>query len=169
MSDSLSSLFKKEQPWAIRSLRSLKKSNREPIALIALYKRVTRANHSVTKSLVRDLLVFWEQITLLLSKNERFAGKNSLFSPFFWQFFTVFSILCPRVNRSCCPLLLRFFIEWQEQFAQGRSLRRATVHPWANCSWKTVTCYFALSLTINNQFTCKTKEQISNPAPHKIL
>ena len=41
MSDSLWSLFEKEQPWVNSSCRSLKKSDHERIALLALYKRAT--------------------------------------------------------------------------------------------------------------------------------
>ena len=40
----------KERPWAIHSPRSLKKRDCERITLVALYKRVTRANRSLTKS-----------------------------------------------------------------------------------------------------------------------
>ena len=40
-SDSLLSLFTKEWPWANCSCRSLQKSDREPIAPVALYKRAT--------------------------------------------------------------------------------------------------------------------------------
>ena len=46
VSNSLLSLFKHERPWANRSCHSLKKSNHEQIALVALYKRVAWANRS---------------------------------------------------------------------------------------------------------------------------
>ena len=39
-------------------LSLFKKENRERIALVSLYKSVTRANRSLTKSEVSDLLVF---------------------------------------------------------------------------------------------------------------
>ena len=42
-SDSLSSLFTKEQPWAIHSHSFLQKSNCERFAPVALYKRATVA------------------------------------------------------------------------------------------------------------------------------
>ena len=108
------SLFK-EPPWGICSRSSLKKSDREKIALIALYKRVTRANHFLTKSDMTDLLIFWEQITLLLSKNEWFT--QHFFLHVFYSFSLLFLILCPRVkcSRRLAPSL--FFKEQWERFA----------------------------------------------------
>ena len=58
---------------------------------------------SLSKSDMRDLLVFLERITLSLLKNEPFAQQFSLFSPCFWQFFTAFPIFMPK--RELLPLL----------------------------------------------------------------
>ena len=69
----------------ICSCRSLKKSDHEQIALVALYKRVARANRSLTKSDVSELLVF-ESKSHFLSfalKNERLAQIFLLFSTYF--------------------------------------------------------------------------------------
>ena len=49
MSDLLSSVFNKRCAWANRSRRSLKKSDNEQIALVALYKRATVSESLFTK------------------------------------------------------------------------------------------------------------------------
>ena len=73
----LYSFAQKERPWAIRSHNSLKRSNCEQITLITLYKRVARANRSLTKSDMSDFARFFEieysTLVLSLSKNKQFA------------------------------------------------------------------------------------------------
>ena len=55
----------KEQPWAIRSHRSLKKGKCEQIALVALYKRVMRA------------ICSWKRVNCSFAqKKECYAWKN---------------------------------------------------------------------------------------------
>ena len=61
MSDSISLLFKKEQPWANRSCHSLKKGDHERITLINLYKRATMSE-SLLISLKKPL--WFEQIAV---------------------------------------------------------------------------------------------------------
>ena len=56
----LSMLIKKERPWANHSRCSLKKSDRERITIVALYKRVSWVNRSLAflkKSDMSDLLM----------------------------------------------------------------------------------------------------------------
>ena len=78
MSDSLSSLFKKEQPWANQSCLSLKKRDHERIALVALYKRVT-VSESLSIFLKRVALVIcsWFEQTALKRVNR---SRRSSFS-----------------------------------------------------------------------------------------
>ena len=109
----------KERPWAIRSRHSFKKSDRKQIALVALYKRVTRANHSLIKSGVSDSLVFWERIALPLFHSQKRtirSQKNSLFLPCFWQFLTAFSHFKPKIESLPSP----FLKEQLERFALGK-------------------------------------------------
>ena len=79
----------KDQPWAIRSHRSLKKGKCEQIALVALYKRVMRA------------ICSWKRVNCSFAKKkECYAWKNQRAnsqpcrkSP---NFFCNFSSPCPR-------------------------------------------------------------------------
>ena len=80
MSDSLSSLCKKEGPWANRSHRSFQKREESESLL--------------NKEWCEWFSFFWEWITLkktskFLSFNERFAWKFVAFA-IFWQFFNAF-------------------------------------------------------------------------------
>ena len=67
----------------------------EQITLVALYKRVMRANRSLTKSDMSDSLFFRSNCTfaLLLSKKDWFAQTNLLFSLYFWKVFSTLQSL----------------------------------------------------------------------------
>ena len=75
----------KERPWVIRSRRSLKTSDESESVFNKerreWFTRFLRTNRT---------------FALSLSKIERFARNNSLFSPCFWQFFTAFPIVMPK-------------------------------------------------------------------------
>ena len=92
MSDSLSLLFKKER--------------REQIAVIALYRRVMRANcngHSLKKSDVSDSVV----ISSFALKNEQITRKFRSFHYVVTVFHCFSPSLCPRANSSHCSSLHR--------------------------------------------------------------
>ena len=90
--------FKKEKLWAIRSL---KKSDHEQIALVALYKKTT-----VNKSLSIYLKKSDFSDSLMIQANRSQKTRNSLenifWYRFFWEFFT---FLWKRANHSCCSSL----------------------------------------------------------------
>ena len=107
MSNSLSSLFKKERPWATCSCHSLKKSNREWIALASLYKRAT-----VSKSLTyffkkEQCQWFTRDSSKLLSKNEPFDRKKPNFLYVFDSFPPFYAKIA---NGSHCSLLINSFL-----------------------------------------------------------
>ena len=123
-------------------------SDREGVALFAFYKRVTRANCSLTKSDMSD----------------------SLFAPCFWQFSLLFPLLCPRANRSLHSPLL--FKERGEHLAHSHSPQRATVSnslpllftkEWRERFLEKSEGLFCSFAKKNKQFTQKTKEWIPNP------
>ena len=141
MSNSLLSLFKKEQPWANRSRLSFKKSDHEGIALVTLYKRETLSKSrmiSLKKSNISDLLMIRancsKKISNLLKKTYycMFLTNLDSFSPF----------VCPRANRLSCYLLSRSFLKSKgsdsfsslfkkEQQWANWSLRSLKKWPWA--------------------------------------
>ena len=128
----------KELPWAIHSLI---KSNGEPIVLVALYKRVMRANRShcsLKKSNVSDCDSLFHS-----HKNELFAKKS-----FFYHVFDSFSLLFPFYTQEwIAPVALRsitLFSKRRERFALV-TLYKSVMG--AICSFPRVRCYFALSLT----------------------
>ena len=82
----LSSLFTKEQPWAIPSEHSWQKNDHKRFTEVAHDKRLALVIHS-----------WFKRIAI---KNERFADFHC-FSPF----------LCPRANHSCCSLLSHSFLQ----------------------------------------------------------
>ena len=84
----------KEWLWAICSRCSLKKSNNEQIPYIALYKRVTRGNRSLTNSDVSDFIVFWEWITLWLFRFQKTCNSLKKFIVFTMSL-TVFHCFSP--------------------------------------------------------------------------
>ena len=124
------SLFTKEQLWAIRSCRSLQKSNREGSTYVVLYKRAMWANcscHSLKKSDVSDLLLIW-------AKNESFAQKNGYFS-YVLEIFPPF--LCPRATCSPCSSLICSFLKSDLSDLLPSLLTKEK--PWvicSGCSWQ---------------------------------
>ena len=75
----LSLLYFKRAKGAICSCFAFKKSNSERITPVALYKKkiVSYSLLSLMKKELRErFALFNERIALLLTKNERFAGKN---------------------------------------------------------------------------------------------
>ena len=131
-------------------LSLVKKSESERIALIALYKRVTRAYRFLTKSDVSDSLVYWEQIALSLFCSQKTSDslekKNRCFHNVFERFFTAFSIF--KLKSESPPSLFA-----ASHLEKSKPLFRS----------------FALSLTKNERFTWKTKELIPYPTLHKIV
>ena len=83
MSKALLSLFTKERLCAKCSCCSLKKGNMS-------YSLVIKTNCSQKRAICLTKFVFFVC---------------------FWQFFTSFSLLCPRANRSCCSSLRRSFLK----------------------------------------------------------
>ena len=99
VSNSLSSLFKKERLWTNCSCRSLPWAIRRSIVT----KEGQWANRSRRSRWV--LYSWFEQIDL---KNGHFARKKSkkiIFFEDFDSFSLLFPFLCPRANRSCCSFL----------------------------------------------------------------
>ena len=95
----------KEQPRAICSHGSLKKSNREQIRLAALYKRATRANCSQKRVIGSTKKLYFLMFLTI------------------YEFFHCFSpLFCPRVNCSSLSLLS----------CSRRSLQKTYL--WGNCS-----------------------------------
>ena len=143
---SLKSTLLKERSWVICSPGSLKKSD---------LPTVTLKEWPVSLCVK---LVFLEQITLSQSKIKQSAQQNSLFSPCFWQFFTVFPIFMPKSEALpwlCCS----FLKSDHEQFVP------VTLNIWYTCKSKgsdllleksEYSNYFALWLTKNEQFAWKT-------------
>ena len=93
----------KERPWAICSRCSLKKSDHERIAFVALCKRVMRAicSQSLSKREWREWFArFFCTFALSLSKTSNLLEQNSMFAPCFWCFSLLSPFLWPRANRS---------------------------------------------------------------------
>ena len=113
MSESLSSLFDREQ-----------------IALVAYYNLVTRANRSLTKSNVCDWFVFWGGIALSLFDSQKRAIRSKIrcFHHVFDSFSLLFPVLCPRANRSRRSSLRHSFLK-----SKAGAIR----------SWKRANRYFA--------------------------
>ena len=128
MSDTLLSLFKKERPWADQFRRSLIKSDREGIALVALYKRVTVSESlsiSLKKSGVSDSLV----IRANHSQKRAIRLKKNYFSNVFDSFPPLYA---KRANLSHCSLLSRSFLKRDGIDFLSSLFTKET--PWANWS-----------------------------------
>ena len=141
------------------------KERRKGMSLVALLK----------KSNGSDSLL----IGSLALKKRAIRSKKSIFL----QFFTVFPLLCPRANRSCCSFLkingsdlLSMLFTKERPWANrsSRSLQKSDCERFAPvalykivtgaiCSFPKVNLYFALLLTKNERFARKTKVQIPNP------
>ena len=79
-------------------------------------------------------------------KKRAIHSKNCLlFSPCFWQFFSVFSIFMTK-NKSLPLLLAWSFFTKERLWAKQTSIPSLFTKkgPWAICSWKRVNCYFIL-------------------------
>ena len=107
----------KERRWANRFSRSLQMSNRERIALVALYKRVTWVNCSHCS--LKSQCEWSAQDSLFHSQKTSYSlWKNSCFYHVFDSFRLFFPFLCPRANFSRLSLLrCSIFKEWREWFA----------------------------------------------------
>ena len=109
MSDLLSSVFNKRCAWANRSRRSLKKSDSEQIALVALYKRATVSESLFTKERP------WVN-------RSWFSGKNL----YILYIFHCFSIFMP--NRELLPSLFALWLftkEWPWVICSRCSLHKS--------------------------------------------
>ena len=110
MSDSLLSLFKKEPLWANQSRLTLKKSNCEQIAFVAVYNRATLSkllSIHLKKSDISDSLVIQAN---RFQKTSDSLEKNVFFICF--RQFTVFLLFyAKRANPSCRSSLSRSFLK----------------------------------------------------------
>ena len=102
------------------------------------------------KSDVSDLLVLWEPIAFSFFCSQK-TSNLLLIIRCFLHVFTAF------------PLFIPFYAK--EQITLVALKTRATR---AICSLKRANHYFALLLTINEQFARKTKEQIPNPGAKQL-
>ena len=143
MRDLLSSVFNKRCAWANRSRRSLKKSDNEQIALVALYKRATVSESLFTKERP------WVN-------RSWFSGKNL----YILYIFHCFSIFMP--NRELLPSLFALWLftkEWPWVICSRCSLHKSNASD---------LLFFKSTLLFrsqkNEQFARKTKEGIPNPA-----
>ena len=131
----------KEHLWAIRSRRSLKKSDCEQIAL-DFFK----------KCKVSNSLVIWENRSkqwVICSKKHIFCMFLTVFSPLFYA------------QKWIAPIALRSVTLYKRATASDSLPSLMTKERWG------LLALFhepiALSLTKNKQFAWKTDEQISNP------
>ena len=109
MSDLLSSVFNKRCAWANRSRQSLKKSDNEQIALVALYKRATVSESLFTKERP------WVN-------RSWFSGKNL----YILYVFHCFSLFMP--NRELLPSLFALWLftkEWPWVICSRCSLHKS--------------------------------------------
>ena len=110
VSDSLLSLFKKEPLWANQYCRTLKKSNCEQIAFVAVYNRATLSkllSIHLKKSDISDSLVIQAN---RFQKTSDSLEKNVFFICF--RQFTVFLLFyAKRANPSCRSSLSRSFLK----------------------------------------------------------
>ena len=125
----------KERPWAFCSRRSLKKSDREGIALITLYKRATVSEHfhHSVKSKV--------SVSLVIRAN-RSLEKISIFR----MFFTAFPHVMPMPKSPSLPSLFTLSLFFKSDGSDWLFFSR-----------------IALSLKKNNRLARKTKEEIPSP------
>ena len=169
MSNSLLLLFKKGWPWVNHSHRSLKKSNCEGFALVALDKRAT-----VSELLLSLFKKDWfaGDLSKLLSKNKHSTFTICSKSRFFvcFSFFSHFFVPKSEVLLSLVAPLL--FLKSNR--SNSLLLLFTKDIPWANCSRRTLQKsdreWFALLQERNTillqkkeRFAWKTKERIPNP------
>ena len=119
--------------------------------------RANRSHCSLKKSNVSDC----DCDSLFHShKNELFA-KKSFFLPCFWQFFTAFPLLYPRVNCSRRSSLHHSFFKTTGAIRSCRSLQKCNGSDLLFSKSALLFCSFTYK---NLQFVQKTKEWIPNPA-----
>ena len=110
VSDSLMSIFKKEQPWGNRSRRSLIWATMSKSVLLLLYKRAT-----MSKS-ISSLLKKSNMSDSLMVQENRSQKQRISFHLFLTVFHCFSPFLCPQVNCSHRTLLSRSFLksDWVE-------------------------------------------------------
>ena len=145
----------------IRSCCSLKKSDFERIALVALYKRaaMTESRLFLFKKEQREW--FACELSESLSKNERFDWKNLYFSYVFHCFSSFYG------QERIAPIALgsvTFFLRSNGTDSIASLFKKEGL--WANCSLRSFSwtnCSFA---HIKWEIAWKTKVWITNPASH---